>query len=115
MADQTAAHPIHSLPASTISLTSLSWHPNESVLAATLSSGALLLTRVGERSDGEKFDRPAPGRTSELIITNGYHDEEEYDEYDEVDETESQEKYDMSYEDSLMSRRGEEMVVDEDD
>jgi hypothetical protein len=117
MLDQTAPYPIHSLPSSTISLTSLSWHPTESVLAATLSSGALLLTRFGERSDGEKVDRSPIGRPGDLIVTNGYHDEEEeeYDEYDEADDTESPEKYDMSYEDSFMSRQGEEMAVDEDD
>lgn len=94
-------------------MTSVSWHPTESVLAATLSSGTLLLTRIGERTDGEKDDRPRalPG---DLVIANGYAEDDEYDEYDD-DDMEGTEKYDMSYEDSFASRRGEEMAVDEED
>jgi len=109
--DQTNAHAIHSLPSSTISLTSASWHPTESVLAVTLSSGSLLITRIGERSDGEKIDRPQ-GTPGDLVISNGFHDE--YEEYPEEEEDEER-PYDMSFEDSYTSRRGEEMFVDGDD
>ena len=100
--DQTNIHPIHSLPSATISVTSLSWHPSEPVLAATLSSGIILLTRIGERFDGEKLDRQkdVPG---DLIVTNGFH--EEYDEDEPLP--------DITLEDSFASRRGDEMVVDE--
>ena len=77
----------------------------------TLSSGAILITRVGERSDGEKVDIRIPGDL--VISTNGYHDgDEEYDEYEE-DAEEDTGRYDMSFEDSNASRRGEEMTVDE--
>jgi hypothetical protein len=110
--DQTNAHTIHSLPGHTISLTSASWHPTESVLAVTLSSGSLLITRIGERSDGEKIDRPQ-GAPSDLVISNGFHDE--YDEYPEGEEDEEERPYDMSFEDSYTSRRGEEMFVDGED
>ena len=107
--EQTNPHPIQSLPTGTLSLTSISWHPTESVLAATLSSGSFLLTRIGERSDGEKVDRLRP-LTADLIVTNGYHDHSEEDEYND-----EQEPYEMSYEDSYISRAGEEMIVDEED
>ena len=66
MPDQTNPHPIYSLPSNSITLTSLSWHPSESVLATTLSSGTLLITRIGERSDGEKLDR-APLHVDQAI------------------------------------------------
>src|SRR5271170_2059465 len=111
--DQTSPHTIQSLPNSTISLTSASWHPTESVLAVTLSSGSLRITRIGERSDGEKVDRPQ-GTPGDLVITNGFHDES--DEYLEEEEEEEEERpYDMSFEDSYTSRRGEEMFVDGED
>ena len=80
------------------------------MLAATLSSGSLLITRVGERSDGEKVDRPRPF-TAEMVLSNGYHDHSEGEEYEE----EVEPSYEMSFEDSYISRRGEEMIVDEDD
>jgi hypothetical protein len=84
-------------------------------LAVTLSSGSLLITRIGERSDGEKVDRPQ-GTPGDLVITNGFHDE--YDDYPEEEEEEEEEEerpYDMSFEDSYTSRRGEEMFVDRED
>ena len=110
-ADQTNPHPIHSLPASTITLTSASWHPTESVLAATLSSGVLLLTRIGERPDGEKIDRPLHDTPGDLTVANGFDD---YDDYDEEEHKEDTSRYDMSFEDSYASGRGEDMVVDKD-
>ena len=103
MPDQTNPHPIHSLPSNSITLTSLSWHPSESVLATTLSSGTLLVTRIGERFDGEKLDRsPLHGVPGDLIISNGYDDE--YDDEDLEEEG-------PSFEDSFA--KGEEMIVDD--
>lgn len=99
MPDQTNPHPIHSLPSNSISFTSLSWHSSESVLATTLSSGTLLITRIGERSDGEKLDRH--GGPGDLIISDGF--DNEYD--DEYLEEEG-----PSFEDSFT--KGEEMIVD---
>ena len=114
MIDQTNPHPIHSLPTSTISITSLSWHPTESVLACTLSSGTLLITRIGERSDGERIERVVEG-PGDLVISNGYH-EDDYDEYEDEDVVEDHTgPYDMTLDDSFASRRGEEMIVDEED
>jgi len=78
------------------------------VLAATLSSGVLLLTRVGERSDGEKFDRPARLQR-DLIVTNGH---ERYDDYSEVQDDEMVDGS-AAFEDSFISKTGEEMIVDE--
>ena|ERR1700721_1293290 len=52
--DQTNPYTLHSLPTASISISSLSWHPTESVLAVTLPSGAFLLLRTNEASDGEK-------------------------------------------------------------
>jgi hypothetical protein len=109
--DQTNSHPIHSLQTNTIAITSISWHPTEPILATTLSSGALLLTRIGDRSDGEKDDRRAQGIPGDLVISNVY---DEYEEYSD-DDMEDTEKYDMSYEDSYASRRGDEMALDEED
>jgi hypothetical protein len=100
--DQTNPHPIHSLPGNSITLTSVSWHPSEAVLATTLSSGTLLITRIGEHSDGERLDRShlhsVPG---DLVISNGYGDE-----YDD----EGLEEEGPSFEDSFT--KGEEMIVD---
>jgi hypothetical protein len=102
MPDQTNPHPIHSLPSNSISFTSLSWHSSESVLATTLSSGTLLITRIGERSDGEKLDRSSiHGGPGDLIISDGF--DNEYD--DEYLEEEG-----PSFEDSFT--KGEEMIVD---
>ena len=70
------------------------------------------MTRIGERSDGEKLDRPPPEHIShDLVISNGYH---EYDKYENGEDgmTDSG-KYNMSFEDSFVSRREEEMVIDE--
>ena len=50
------------------------------------------------------------------MITNGFQDG--YDEYPEEEEEEEEEEerpYDMSFEDSYTSRRGEEMFVDLED
>jgi len=90
-----------------MSITSLSWHPTESVLAATLSSGTLLLSRIGERSDGERLDRPS--RSQDLILANGH---ESYDGYSEGQDDEMAEES-AAFEDSFLSKRGEEMIVDD--
>lgn len=105
------------MPSNTITTTSLSWHPIETVVACTLSSGALLITRIGERSDGEKFDRPTQrGSSGDLVISNGYHDEyDEEEEYEEEEEEDNTRQYDLSFEDSFVSRHGEEMIVDEEE
>lgn len=103
MPDQTNPHPIHSLPSNSITLTSLSWHPSESVLATTLSSGTLLITRIGERSDGEKPDRaPLHDGPGDLIVSYGF-DDEYADEY--------LEEEGPSFEDSYTKE--EEMIVDD--
>jgi hypothetical protein len=112
MIDQTTSHPIHLFPSATISVTSISWHPNEFVLAATLTSGALILTRVGERSDGEKTDRDYRGISRDLV-PNGFH-RHEYDGYEDVEEgIEEPVSYEMSFDNSFASRREEEMALDE--
>jgi hypothetical protein len=46
-----------------------------------------------------------------MILSNGYHDDQSEDDYDEQE----QEPYEMSFEDSYISRPGEEMIVDEED
>ena len=97
--DQVNPHPLHSLPVDTISLNSLSWHSSEAVLAATTVSGLLILTRINERSDGEK-----PSSRPEITLTNSRH-HEEYD--DDMPDTTA------AFEDSFLSRRGEEMHIDE--
>ena len=107
--EQTNPHPIHSLPSSTITLTSISWHPTEAVLAATFSSGSILLTRIVERSDGERVEQPSTSR--ELVISNGYHNQYD-DEYGDEEPDEIAE-YDSPIDTSFASRRGEEMAVDE--
>ena len=102
--EQTYPHPIFSLPTSTVTPTSLSWHPNEGVLAATLSSGALLITRINERSDGEKQDPKYSG--SYDVVLSGHEDDYE-------DEAVGESTYDVSYDNSFASRRGEEMALDD--
>jgi hypothetical protein len=102
--DQTTPHALHSLPTSTISLTSLSWHPTESVLAATLPSGSLLLTRVGEHADGEtvpSYQWSSVG--GELILAPE----------SEVEYSDNEEMVEHSFEDSFLSSGQERMVVDE--
>lgn len=47
-----------------------------------------------------------------MVLSNGYHDHSEgEDEYDE----EGEPSYEMSFEESYVSRPGEEMIVDEED
>jgi len=73
------------------------------------------MTRIGERSDGERVDRPQ-GTPGDLVITNGFHHEYVgYPEEEEEEEEEEERPYDMSFEDSYTSRRGEEMFVDGED
>ena len=79
-------------------------------MAATLSSGTVLLTRIGERSDGERIERPPP-TSRELVISNGYHNQYE-DEYEE-EEPDDMAEYESPIDTSFASRRGEEMAVDE--
>jgi hypothetical protein len=110
--DQTSPHPIQSFPSNTITVTSISWHPTESILALTLSSGALLLTRIIDRSDGEKIDHEPRGMPGDLV-TNGFHHYDDYNE--EENDVEDPSRYDMTFEDSFASRRGEEMIVDEEE
>ena len=81
----------------------------------TLSSGALLITRVNERSDGEKQDPKYPG--SYDVVLRGHEDDDEEEEEEEEEESPEDEAagestFDVSFDNSFASRRGEEMALD---